>query len=263
VSPLVCGNVVRANMGPPGQGHGLWVDVTGEGIGAFDRGLLFAGNTVEDNAGQGFRIERSDSHRIGMRGSVDCVGTTIDATNVINRNAGGGGTCVAVVVSEYTRVTDNECNVQAQAAASTGRLIQVSWKARADLDEDGDGDISCTSTDPDDCQETTHNIVKNNSVLLPPSTDPIRASLGFFVSMTPFPGTWSANRYVSNDYCVASSRSTEVAADHFSWVDPIGAGHDTQPWALAGSGNDWRDAPRPRYDTGSTASFQLICQGKT
>jgi hypothetical protein len=260
-SPLVCGNVVRDNMGPLGQGHGLWVDVTGDNIGAFGRGLLFAGNTVENNAGQGFRIERSDSHRIGNAGNVDCAGASIDATNIINDNGTPAGSCVAVIVSEYTEVTDNECNVQDQTNAA-GLVIQVSWRPRADIDEDADGDVECTSSDPDDCQKTTHNIVKNNTVRLRPSTDPPVTSVGFFVTASPLPGKWAANDYTSNDYCVASSLSAEKTADHFSWVDSVGSGLDPQPWRASGSGNDWRDAPVPRYDEESGASFSRTCQGK-
>jgi hypothetical protein len=261
-SPLVCGNVVHDNTGPRGEGQGLWVDVTGDNVGAFNQGLLFAGNTVRDNAGQGFRIERSDSHRVGAPGTVNCLGTTIDASNVIDDNGTPGGSCVAVIVSEYTRVTDNECNVHDDASARAGRLIQVSWKSRADLDEDRDGDIECTAIDADDCQKTTHNIVENNTVRLRASTDPAATSVGFSVTQTPFNGDWSANDYVANDYCVVSDRATEVAADHFLWVDSTGSGLDPQPWRLNGPGNDWRDKPDPRYDDERGASFSLKCQKK-
>lgn len=261
-SPLVCGNVVLANMGPRTQGHGLWVDVTGDNIGTFGQGLLFAGNTVENNAGQGFRIERSDSHRIGDQGSVSCAGTTIDATNVINDNGTRAGSCVAVVVSEYTQVTGNECNVQNHASAAGGQVIQTTWRPRADIDEDADGDVECTSSDPDDCQKTTNNLVKNNTVRFRPSADPEVTFVGFFVSEVPFPGTWAANDYASNDYCVDLNPSTEKAADHFSWVDSSGSGLDAQPWSLAGAGNDWRDAPVPRFDEKSGASFSGRCQDK-
>jgi hypothetical protein len=262
LSPLVCGNIVRDNTGPLGQGHGLWVDVTGDNIGAFGQGLLFAGNTVEDNAGQGFRIERSDSHRIGISGDVNCAGTQIDATNVINDNGTSGGSCVAVVVSEYTEVTDNECNVQDQTSAVTGLVIQVSWRLRADIDEDGDGDVECTSSDPDDCQKTTHNIVKNNTVRLSQSTDPAVTSVGFLVNALPLPGKWATNDFTLNDYCVGMNAPEERAADHFSWVDSTGSGLDLQPWSLSGTGNDWRDTPVPRYDEESGASFSRTCQNK-
>jgi hypothetical protein len=261
-SPLVCGNVVSGNAGPRTQGHGLWVDVTGDNIGTFGQGLLFAGNTVENNAGQGFRIERSDSHRIGDSGKVSCAGTTIDATNVINNNGTRAGSCVAVVVSEYTQVTDNECNVQDHTSAAGGQVIQITWRTRADLDEDADGDVECTSSDPDDCQKTTHNVVMNNTVRLRPSVDPEVTSVGFFVSEVPFPGMWTANDYTSNDYCVDGDPAREKAADHFSWVDSSGSALDLQPWSLSGTGNDWRDPPDPRFDENPGASFSARCKDK-
>jgi hypothetical protein len=263
VSPLVCGNVVRDNTGLPiGQGHGLWVDVTADNVGRFGQGLLFAGNTVEDNSGQGFRIERSDSHRIGARGDVKCAGHSIDATNIINDNGTPGGSCVAVIVSEYTEVTNNTCNVQDHAHVVKGRVIQITWKPRADLDEDHDGDIECTSSDPGDCQRTAHNIVRNNTIRLQPSTDPAATSAGFYVSVSPFPKTWVANDYVSNDYCVASKQSVEKRADHFSWARADGTRIVHQPWRRSGAGNDWRDAPGPRYDGQSGASFSRTCPAK-
>jgi hypothetical protein len=261
VSPLICNNEIYNNHGGyVNWGHGLWIDVTGDGVPAGD-GLLVAGNYIHNNDKQGVRIERSDGHRIGATGTVDCDGTIIDASNVIDANGTGIGSCVAIRQAENNVVEDNECNVN-QDSADGGRVVEIAWNPRADDDLDHDGDIQCAPSDTDDCQRTIGNVVRDNTIHLVGSGESIpQTFVGFNAQVAdPYPGMWASNDYYGNDYCMSTARPRQK---HFRWVNFDGSGKVNQPWDAVGPGNDWRDPPAPQYDEDTNASFDATCDNRS